>query len=225
MLKTKLPIKSTVSKIKEKQIQKEGIDFEYIASKFGENVESKISSIIPTFMKENEEVSGSRKGTLMHLFLQKLNLKEDYNKEKLEDLKQKLISKKIISQEESKYINLQKVEQFLKSSLAERIKKSIKIEKEKAFCMKISAKEWIEEAKNEEILVQGIIDLYAIEEDGEIILIDYKTDFVNNEQDLINKYEKQLKLYKIALEEGIGRKVKEIYIYSLYLGKEICLPI
>lgn len=76
------------------------------------------------------------------------------------------------------------------------------------------------EAENETILVQGIIDLFAIKND-EIILVDYKTDFVEKENDLKIKYKKQLELYKKALEEAFNKKVKKVYIYSTYLEKEI----
>ena len=77
----------------------------------------------------------------------------------------------------------------------------------------------------EYVLVQGIIDLYGIDDNGEIILVDYKTDFVEEGQEHILKerYTKQLELYKKCLEESLNTKVKETYIYSLYLNKEIKL--
>ena len=71
------------------------------------------------------------------------------------------------------------------------------------------------------MLVQGIIDLYYINKENELILVDYKTDFLQSEQELIDKYKIQLELYKKALEEALGKKVCHIYIYSTYLGKEI----
>lgn len=217
---TKLPIKSTVSKIKE--MQNEEIDFFELSNK-----EIGIAEIVPSFMEEEEKVSGSRKGTLMHLFLQKLDLKRQYSKEELENLKQELIVKKIISLEEANFINLFKIQNFLNSKLAEKLRRAKIIEKEKAFCLKIKAKEVFEEANDEFILVQGIIDLYAILDDGKIVLIDYKTDFVENgnEQLLVEKYQKQLKMYKQALEEALNKKVEESYIYSLYLNKEIKIEI
>ena len=98
---TQIPIKSTVSKIKE--MQKEGIDFELLNSK-----EIGIANITPSFMEKEEVVTASKKGTIMHLFLQKINFKEDYNLEKLENLREKLVYKKIISEEESKFINISK---------------------------------------------------------------------------------------------------------------------
>ena len=75
------------------------------------------------------------------------------------------------------------------------------------------------------ILVQGIIDLYFIDKDDKLVLVDYKTDYVpeKNEQYLIEKYERQLKLYSRAIEEALNRKVNEIYIYSTYLDREILL--
>lgn len=213
---TKLPIKSTVSKIKE--MQNEGIDFLELSNK-----KNGIAEIIPTFMEEEEKISASKKGTLMHLFLQKIDLKKQYSKEELEILKQELVAKNIISLEEAKFINLFKIQSFLNSKLAETLRQAKVIEKEKAFCFKMNAKEVFEEAKKETILVQGIIDLYAVFDDGKIILIDYKTDFVEdgNEQILVKKYQNQLNIYKQALENALERKVDEVYIYSLYLNKEI----
>ena len=49
--------------------------------------------------------------------------------------------------------------------------------------------------------------------------------YVENENDLVQKYQKQLEIYKEALEKGLDKVVKEVYIYSLYLNKEIKLDI
>ena len=73
----------------------------------------------------------------------------------------------------------------------------------------------------EEILVQGIIDLYYIDKNNNLVLVDYKTDFVSQAQELIQKYKVQLDLYKKALEEALNKKVSKVYIYSTYLKKEI----
>lgn len=72
-------------------------------------------------------------------------------------------------------------------------------------------------------MVQGIIDLYYINQKNEIVLVDYKTDYVEKgkENTLVEKYEKQLELYQKALEEALNKKVDKKYIYSVYLGKEI----
>ena len=215
-LATMLPIKSTVSKIKE--MKNEDIEFLDLNNK-----EIGIAEIIPEFMKEEEKITGARRGTLMHLFLQKLDLKKQYTQEQLEELKEELIAKNLINKEEAQYINIGKIMLFLKSELARKIMNAKTIEKEKAFCMKIDAKEVFKEANSETILVQGIIDLYAIMQDDNIVLVDYKTDFVEiGEEDvLIKKYINQLKIYKKALEGALNKTVNQVYIYSLYLNKEI----
>jgi len=75
---------------------------------------------------------------------------------------------------------------------------------------------------NETLMLRGVVDVY-FEEDGEIVLIDYKTGFVNEENvdEVINKYRKQLELYAIALSELTGKKVKEKWIYLFGLEKGI----
>ena len=82
---------------------------------------------------------------------------------------------------------------------------------------------------DENILVQGIIDLYYITKNDELVLLDYKTDFVaqkepvpmGQEEKLIERHKPQLMLYKDALESGLNRKVDRVWIYSTGLGKEI----
>ena len=73
------------------------------------------------------------------------------------------------------------------------------------------------------ILTQGIIDLYFIDENDKLILVDYKTDYVQDEKEFIEKYKKQLDLYKKALESSLNHKVDETIIYSIYMQKEILL--
>ena len=52
--------------------------------------------------------------------------------------------------------------------------------------------------------------------------MDYKTDYVKkSEQELVDKYKKQLQIYKSALEEALQKEVYKTYIYSIYLGKSI----
>ena len=75
---------------------------------------------------------------------------------------------------------------------------------------------------SEMILIQGVIDA-CFEEDGQIILVEYKTDFVKegNEEVLIRRYEKQLYYYEKAIEQLTGRKVAEKYIYSFALNRPV----
>ena len=209
-----LPIKTAVSTVKKMKVE-EAENFEALFNK-----DLGLSEFVPEFLSE-EKVSGAKRGTITHLVLQKIDLKKEYTEVELKAFIEYLKSKNFLSEEDAKLVNVSQILSFLNSNFGKEIRNAIEINKEKPFCLKIKAKEILEEAKDEEILIQGIIDLYFINEVGEIILVDYKTDFVNNESELVNKYKVQLELYKRALEEAIGKKVKNVYIYSLYLGKEI----
>ena len=82
----------------------------------------------------------------------------------------------------------------------------------------------IKDYDNESIMLRGIIDAY-FEEDDNIILIDYKTDFVNdeNKEDVIKRYKKQINLYSEVLEELTGKKVKEKWIYLFGIDEGILM--
>ncbi len=95
------------------------------------------------------------------------------------------------------------------------------IHKEQPFYINLKAKEIYDEEIEENILVQGIIDLYYRKENGEIVLVDYKTDKINQKEELKEKYKEQLKIYKQALEKSLCTKVAKVYIYSIYLGESI----
>ena len=115
---------------------------------------------------------------------------------------------------------------FLKSGLAGRMAKAFmrgKLHREQPFVLGIEADRVNPGFPKEEIvLVQGIIDAY-FEEDGEWVLVDYKTDAVEKAQDLIDRYRVQLDLYERALTQITGKNVKEKLIYSVSLKKTILL--
>ena len=124
---------------------------------------------------------------------------------------------------QAKYINVQKILKFTKSDLYKEFKEAKEVHKEKPFYIYISSNEIYNDKTNEKILVQGIIDLYYIDKNDKLVLVDYKTDYVanNNEQELIDKYKAQLDIYKRALEQALNKSVETVYIYSLHLDKKL----
>ena len=177
----------------------------------------------PKFMEEKLQLSKAEIGTAVHLVLQKLDFKANYDKEKIEKLLQDLVLRKIMTENQMKAISREKILNFIKSDLFQEIQKAKQVFKEQPFYITIPVKQIYEKDIEENILVQGIIDLYCINEKDEIILVDYKTDYVPNkdEQYLIEKYEGQLELYKKAIERAVQQKVAHTYIYSVYLDKKI----
>ena len=177
----------------------------------------------PKFLSDNDKLTKAEVGTLMHLMMQKLDFKKEYNENTINELIQELINKNIINQNESSYIDRQKILNFTNSDLYLELKEAKEIHKEEPFYIYLTSDEVYKDGSNEKILVQGIIDLYYINKYGQLILLDYKTDYVENrnEQELIQKYKKQLRLYKMALENALHMNVESVYIYSIYLNKKI----
>ena len=206
---TEMPSELSVSKIKE----------------LSKDTEEKIGITLkkPNFLIEKTELTPAEKGTIMHLCLQKLNYKEEYNLEKSKNMVNNLVNKEIILPKEAESVNYNKILAFLSSNIWKEMQTAKVVEQEKAFYLNLKANEIYQNDAEDEILVQGIIDLYYITNNDELVLVDYKTDYVenNNEQSLEDKYNIQLEIYKKALEESLNRKVDKVYIYSTWLNKEI----
>ena len=245
-ISTKLPLKSTVSKIKEMEndetvynLEMDLLNDQYMFDlpDMVEKNETKNEFLIknkldlksqkPKFLVETEKVTNSEKGTLVHFILQKIDFKKEYNSSSLENLIQSFVVNNSISEVQAKSINREKILQFLNSEFANELKEAKEIYKEKTFCTKLKVEdifknvEFKENEKNNYMLVQGIIDLYFKNSKDEWILVDYKTDYVKEEKELIEKYSKQLEIYKKALEDELEEKILHTYIYSIYLNKKI----
>ena len=214
-----IPIKTTVSVLK--KAESENVDFFDL-----NNNEVGLKDKVPEFLQD-EKITSARIGTLTHFILQKLDFTKIKTKEDVKDFIQELVSKNFMKLEESKRVSVEKIYNFINSEFANKIKNSKSVYKEKPFCLSFPTSRIFKDNESDnKILVQGIIDLYFENENGNLSLIDYKTDYVeNDESELIQKYRVQLELYKEALEKGTGKKVEEVYIYSLYLNKEIPLSI
>ena len=233
ILDTTIPTKTSVTALKElsnkdnyKEERAKNSNVTIENKKIVEKEEQKeISFKEPKFLKneKEEKITASKKGTLIHLCLQKLDINIDYDLDKINNLLDELETKKIITSKEKETINVNKILEFTKSKIWEELKTAKKIEKEKPFYINIKAKDIYNKETDENILVQGIIDLYYLDKDDNINLVDYKTDYIENgnEIELINKYKEQLYLYKKALEQVYKKEVKNTYIYSVYLNKEI----
>ena len=135
-----------------------------------------------------------------------------------------LVAEKTLEKDYFNLIRKDKLAKFLQSDLADRMKKAYarkKLYREQPFVLGLAANRVEENFPEEEkVLIQGIIDAY-FEEDGEIVLVDYKTDAIREPEELINRYEAQMDYYKEALEKLTGRKVKERILYSFALNEEI----
>ena len=212
-----IPTKTSVTKLKEAENEKI-VSIEEIEE---QNQESKFAVARPQFLNEDIQITNAQKGTLMHLCFQKLDENKEYTKEMLQELVDDLVRRKIITPLEGKSINMYKLYSYTKSDLFKQLKSAKRVYKEQPFYISLKADEVYGNGLDDNILVQGIIDLYYINQAGEVVLVDYKTDYVEKgkENELVEKYRKQLEIYKKALSQALGRNVDKCWIYSVYLEK------
>ncbi len=175
----------------------------------------------PTFLQEKKGLSPAEKGTVLHFVMQHLDLKDRNIKNQLEDL----VERHLITRQQADSVSIRKITGFMESDIYRRITAAKKVYKEIPFNLELPYTE-LYDGQNEQInsedtiLLQGVIDCY-FEEDGELVLIDYKTDYVEpgNSEKVKARYEIQLSYYSRALEKLTGMKVKDRYIYLFSTGE------
>ena len=230
----RLPAKLSVSEIKKAYME------EMMEEKGEELIrEEPVVPLIPEFMSGQEKVrvKGARRGTNYHRIFECIDYKritKDFSADKedgdniLEDMIDDMVRDGRISREDADTVDRRDIALFLESSIGRRMKEAADggmLFREQPFVMDVPARELGYESSediNDDILIQGIIDAYFIE-NGEIVIVDYKTDHVYRKDgsDLADKYRAQLLYYRKAIEQITGKRVREVVIYSVTLGRVI----
>ena len=216
-----LPTKTSVTALKtlrsNKNAKIQELDIDPISEKYAYEEYDISKRKVPSFAQD-KKLSGARRGTIVHLILSKITNEKSLNE--VSNLIEKLVARNAITEEEKSLIDMKIIENYLNSKLYNEILQAKEVHRETPFYLNINSGE-IYEGTNEPILVQGVIDLYFISKDDELVLVDYKTDYIkeNAEKELKEKYKSQLDLYKRALEKALKRKVDKAFIYSTSLNE------
>lgn len=181
----------------------------------------------PSFMMKKTALTGNEKGTAVHTFFQYLDFEKAQTD--LASERKRLVENGFVNQKQNDAVSDEFVESFLSSKIYQKIKESDKekVWREKQILVKINDILKIKDIdimsnyKNTDTMLKGVIDLYFEDKDNNIILLDYKTDNLKKEEDFKSRYAQQVDIYSAALECITGKKVKEIYLYSFVLKKEI----
>lgn len=166
-------------------------------------------------------LTAAEKGTAMHTFMQYADFSAAEDDPAAEA--ERLAEYGLLSPDESRSLNIEQIKVFFGSELYARIKNSDSIRREQKFLIKKSDAALDDDRLmeyNDNSMLQGIADC-MFEEDGEIVLIDYKTDRGAGEKALAERYDLQIKLYAAALGRIFGKRVREAYLYSFALGRAI----
>ena len=207
----KIPVKLSVSEIKRQQMPEDDTPTQYFRY------------TPPGLGYATEELSGIERGTIAHFVMQHLNERAIKSIDDVETQLNKMIFDGKITPEQAETIDINVIFRFFQSDLGIRLSNAKTIEKEVKFYMKVPAAEILPELSHlvhsgEEILVQGVVDCYFIEEttDGKrLVIIDYKTDKVN-EQSVIQRskeYKTAIEYYARGLGEILEMEVDEKYLY------------
>ena len=187
----------------------------------------------PKFLKEEKGLSAAERGTVIHYVMQRLNYDRVNTINEIKAQVEEMVLDNSLTEKEASVVWYKKIYNFFKSDLGKRLLNSYKegrmVSRELPFFTELSSVEYDPELDkdvyvDEKIRLQGIIDCFFEEEDG-IVLLDYKTDYVEegSEDEIIERYRAQLKYYKDALEKITEKKVKESYIYLFGIDREILL--
>lgn len=201
-----------------------GVIAKRIASKFDdEEIGGEyFASRKPSFVGK-DKFTPAQRGIATHRFMQYA----DYEKagKSVSDELERLVKDGMLTETEASVVDQKAIAEFLSGSLAKRILSAEKVYKEYAFTACIPLKEIQpdipeNEAANENVVVEGVVDC-AFVENGSLVIIDFKTDRAQNEEELAEKYKEQLGVYCRCLSEVLDMPVKETVIYSFRLGKSI----
>lgn len=208
--------------------------------------EKEVVPYIPAFRREQEKVSGAVRGSAFHRVMELLDFTyvfvesglfekcpgdyETYRKrldaerlkKRLEEFLQRETVSLRLTEEYAKAVSLPKILNFLEQELAYRMWRAQEqglLYREQPFVLGIDAKRLDPDLpEGEKVLIQGIIDVFFIE-DGEIVLLDYKTDVIDSLEALWNRYNIQIQYYEEALTKLMQMPVEERILYSFYLEK------
>lgn len=175
----------------------------------------------PAFMSSGG-LTPAQRGTATHKFMQFSNYAAA--RADIESELARLVDGGFLSEEEGKAVNIGAAKRFFMSPLAERIFASDNVMREKKFAALFPAKffypELTGEAAEEKIVVQGIADCVFVE-DGELVIVDYKTDTGVDAEALLDRYSAQLEIYREALSQALGMPVKETLLYSFFMNSTV----
>lgn len=177
----------------------------------------------PTFIGAGK-LTPAQRGTINHKFMEVCDFTRAH--ENLTGEITRLVENNIFTQKEVDALKINSIKSFFSSELYNRIQNAEKFLREQEFTMSIPLDVINSDLSEttEKAVVQGVIDALLINGDsGEII--DYKTDRVENEDELIERYRGQMSVYKKAAEECFGLENVKVTLYSFSLSKEISLKL
>ena len=174
----------------------------------------------PRFLSGRRPLTGAERGTATHLVMQHLPLKEDTD---VGAVVEDLAARRFLTREQAEAVDQAAVRRFLASPLASELQKADRVEREFRFSLLMPGEKYFPELDGgEEVLLQGVVDLFAVR-DGGVTVVDFKTDYVTEDTlpEKIAHYRPQLEAYSAALERILELPVKHRILYFFCAGQAV----
>ena len=178
----------------------------------------------PKFLAGKTALTGAERGTALHLVMQDLDFFCEPNEQSVRAQIEAMRAQRKLTDEQAKAADVHAIVRFLWSDLAARIRKSEEVEREYRFSLLRPVRDFSSLDADDSVLLQGVVDCF-FEEDGELVVVDFKTDHVSCAQldERAEHYRPQLEAYSMALTRVMGKKVKEKVLYFFSTGEEVQL--
>ena len=171
----------------------------------------------PRFLQGEKGLSSTERGTIVHTVMQNLDLSSDTSFEGIRNQVERMAERGIIPFEHKNAVSIKGIADFARSPIGKRMRRAVRVMREIPFSRMVQAKRFFDTVENakECVFIQGVLDVLFEDENGQLVLLDYKTDQTNDEARLRHRYAVQIALYAESIEEILGRKIAERYLYLL----------
>jgi len=221
-----LPSKITVTELKGRQID---YDSAVEAMKAGyaksqETGDRRFAFEKPGFITEKTGLTAAQRGTALHQVMQYIDFSMCIDAIGVDSELRRLADKGFITDQQADAVDAQKITRFFESDVGKRVLKANNIKREFKFSLLSPAGDFFPGGGDDKIMLQGIVDCF-FEEDGELTVVDFKTDNVTADtlERKASDYTPQLIAYSNALERITRKRVKEriIYFFALNIACEV----
>ena len=226
----KVPAKLSVTELKERFAETEALDDSIngtVMLQFSDyEKDSDTEWPEPKFLQAGgQRLSATQRGTIMHTVMQHLDMNGDTSFKGIKAQIAGMETQGLLNSGEGDIVYIKSVQGFINSSIGRRLQKAKAVWKELPFSRMLMAKRFFAEVadEKEQVFTQGVIDLLFEDEDGKLVLLDYKTDRSDDAAKIKKRYQVQLGIYSEAVEAILGRSLDEKYVYLLQSNKLIAM--
>lgn len=230
-----VPAKLTVTELKHRfagqDIEELSVDEQHLVTPATEEEKEKKRKFDwprPQFLKEQSDtLSAAERGTIMHTAMQHFDIHGDTSFAEIQRQLLHMEQDGILLPGQKEVIYIKGMQAFADSAIGHRLCHAARVWRELPFSRMLPAKRFFPQVKEDgaRVFTQGVIDVLFEEDDGGLVLLDYKTDRSADPFKALHRYRIQMELYCEAVKEILRRPVKECFLYLLQSGQLVQVPL